>query len=81
MVGSTCIPYALAIICFLIAGKHYVEFKTCLYHCKSATLDNIKIDDFMDMQVVKRNDKGGTVSVRRSRLNLDLIQEEPRPTF
>jgi hypothetical protein len=56
MVGSTCIPYALAIVCFLIAGKHYVDFKTCLYHCKSATLENIKIKDFMDMKVVNRND-------------------------
>ena len=78
MVGCTCIPYALAIICFLFAGKHYVEFKKCMYHCKSATLENIKIEDFMDMKVVKRNSKGGTVSVRRSRLNLE---EEPRPTF
>lgn len=30
MVGSTCIPYCLAIICFLRAGKHYSDFKTCL---------------------------------------------------
>jgi hypothetical protein len=78
MVGCTCIPYAIAIICFLFAGKHYVEFKTCLYHCKSATLENIKIDEFLDMKVVKRNGEGGTVSVRRSRMNID---EEPRPTF
>ncbi len=61
MVGSTCIPYSLAIVCFLIAGKHYVEFKTCLYHCKSATLENIKIEDYMDMKIVDRNNKRGTV--------------------
>ena len=65
MVGSTCIPYALAIICFFFAGKHYVEFKTRLMHCKSATLEKIKIEDFIDMKVIKRN--RATVSVRRNR--------------
>jgi hypothetical protein len=79
MVASTCIPYALAMVCFLIAGKHYVEFKTCMYHCKTATLEKIKIDDFINMQIVNRNVKGGTVSVKRSRPNLNL--GEPRPTI
>jgi hypothetical protein len=50
MVGSTCIPYLLAILCFLRAGKHYSDFKTCLNYCKQATLSNLKIEEFMDMK-------------------------------
>jgi hypothetical protein len=38
--------------------------------CKSATLQNIKIEEFMDFEVIKRNTQG--VTVRRSRANLDI---------
>lgn len=55
MVGNTCIPYALAMICFYFAGQHYVDFRKCLYHCKGATLDFINLDDYMDVTVIKRN--------------------------
>lgn len=55
MVGSTCIPYILAIICFKIAGKHYVDYRKCLFYCKSATLDVIKLENYMEMEVIERN--------------------------
>ena len=64
LVGSTCIPYLLAIFCFWRAGKHYSDFKTCLHYCKQATLQNIKIEDFMNIKSIHRNTQG--VTVRRS---------------
>lgn len=64
MVFATCIPYALAVICFYIAGKHYVEFKKCLYYCKTATLQNIDINDFMDIKVLERTNS--MVKIKRS---------------
>lgn len=60
---STCLPYALSIICFQRAGKHYSDFKRCLYYCKSATLEKVKIEDYVGHRVVKRDTEH--VSVRK----------------
>ncbi len=54
MVASTCIPYFLAIICFMRAGKHYLDFRKCLHYCKEATLANIKIKDYLEFKIVER---------------------------
>jgi hypothetical protein len=63
MTGSTCIPYAIAIVCFYRAGHYYSQFKTCLYYCKSATLDRVKIDDYLGHEVIRRG--SDTVTIRK----------------
>ncbi len=70
MVASTCIPYTLAIPCFYIAGKHYVEFKKCLAYCKSATLDKINLNDYKNMEVLER--KSSMVKIRRTNRITDV---------
>jgi hypothetical protein len=54
MVGNTCIPYAISIVCFYFAGKHYTEYKKCLHYCKTATLANVNLDDYKDFKVIER---------------------------
>ena len=87
MIGSTCIPYALAMVCFYYAGKHYVQFKTCMQYCKSTTLEKINIEDFMEAKVVRR--KTFTVFVSRNHKQQSFVKEvsnspllrPSRPTF
>ena len=79
MVGCTCVPYFLAILCFLRAGKHYADFKTCLMYCKKETLSNINIEQFMDMKEIQRNTHG--VTVKRSMNNALLMNKSSRLTL
>ena len=73
IVANTCIPYAIAIVCFYFAGQHYVEFKKCLHYCKTATLSTINIEDYKNMKIVNRRES--MVVIRRKSLG-QILEED-----
>ena len=63
--ANTVIPCILAVFCFARAGKHYVDFKKCLYYCKESNLDGIDIEDYRDYQVMERKEGSVILKMRK----------------